>query len=61
MSCHAGKRGEGFHCDGVHGEVLGRLVDEWGLVAALLGQQQCEQAGNALLQLNIYVGSLVMK
>lgn len=37
MSCHAGKIGEGFHCDGVHGEVLGRLVDEWEVVASLLG------------------------
>lgn len=56
VSCHAGKIGEGFHCDGVPGEVLGRLVNEWGVVAAFLGQQQCEQAGNALLQLNMLCG-----
>lgn len=49
MSCHAGKMGEGFQCDRINGEVLERLVDKWGVVAVLLGEQQCELAGNTLL------------
>ena len=36
-SWYAGKIDEGLSCGGVHGEVLGRLGDEWGAVAASLG------------------------
>lgn len=31
------------------------------MVAVLLGEQQCELARNTLLQLNMYMGSLVIK